>query len=160
MAYPIQHVKQITTNKPFIILDTQTRIVILVHDAMRYKHRLILKLKSIINKVEEIQMSPADIFANITERFDAEKAKDLDLSVLFDLSGDNGGQWVVKVANGKCSADKGTIDNPTATLKMDGDDYVAMTKGDLNPMMAFMSGKIKVDGDLNSVMKFQQLFGM
>ncbi len=105
-------------------------------------------------------MNPADIFANITSRFDAEKAKDLNLSVLFDLSGDNGGQWVVKVADGKCTANKGTIDNPTATLKMDGDDYVAMTKGDLNPMMAFMSGKIKVDGDLNSVMKFQQLFGM
>ncbi len=32
-------------------------------------------------------------------------------------------------------------------------------KGTLNPMMAFMSGKIKVDGDLNAVMKFQSLVG-
>jgi putative sterol carrier protein len=43
---------------------------------------------------------------------------------------------------------------------MDSDDYVKMMSGELNPMMAFMSGKVKVDGDLNSVMKMQSLFGM
>ena len=36
-------------------------------------------------------------------------------------------------------------------------DYVAMTSGSLNPMMAFMSGKIKVEGDLNTVMKLQSI---
>jgi putative sterol carrier protein len=43
---------------------------------------------------------------------------------------------------------------------MDADDFEAMSTGDLNPMMAFMSGKIKVDGDLNAVMKFQSLVGL
>jgi putative sterol carrier protein len=104
--------------------------------------------------------TPAEIFANITERFNVEKAKELELTIAFNLTGDNGGQWGVQVDNGKVNVVEGEIDNPTATIKMDGDDYVAMTKGELNPMMAFMSGKVKVDGDLNSVMKFQQLFGM
>ncbi|MCP5097227.1 MAG: SCP2 sterol-binding domain-containing protein [Chloroflexi bacterium] len=104
--------------------------------------------------------TPAEIFANITERFDVEKAKELELTVAFNLTGDDGGQWAVEVANGKANVVEGEVDNPTATIKMDGGDYVKMTKGELNPMMAFMSGKIKVDGDLNSVMKFQQLFGM
>ena len=66
----------------------------------------------------------------------------------------------VKVADGKCEVVEGGVDNATATIKMDAIDYVDMTSGKLNPMMAFMSGKVKVDGDLNSVMKFQQLFGM
>jgi putative sterol carrier protein len=43
---------------------------------------------------------------------------------------------------------------------MDADDFAKMSSGDINPMMAFMSGKIKVDGDLNSVMKFQTLVGL
>jgi putative sterol carrier protein len=43
---------------------------------------------------------------------------------------------------------------------MDAGDYHDMVTGKLNPMMAFMSGKVKVEGDLNSVMKIQQLFGM
>lgn len=104
--------------------------------------------------------TPAEIFANITERFNVEKAKDLDLTVAFNLTGDDGGQWAVKVENGKCEVVKGGVANPTATISMDAGDYVDMTNGKLNPMMAFMSGKVKVDGDLNSVMKFQQLFGM
>jgi putative sterol carrier protein len=47
---------------------------------------------------------------------------------------------------------EGTIESPKATIRMDGNDYVAMTSGELNPMAAFMSGKVKVEGDLGSVM--------
>ena len=104
--------------------------------------------------------TPADIFANITERLNVDAAKGLDLTVAFNLTGDDGGQWAVKVADGACKVVEGEVDSPTATIKMDANDYVDMTSGKLNPMMAFMSGKVKVDGDLNSVMKFQQLFGM
>lgn len=100
------------------------------------------------------------IFANMGQNFDASKAGDLNFSIAFDLSGDGGGQWYATIADGKLDTGKGSIDNPTATLSMDADDFAAMSKGELNPMMAFMSGKIKVDGDLNSVMKFQSLVGL
>jgi putative sterol carrier protein len=42
---------------------------------------------------------------------------------------------------------------------MKADDYVALVAGDLNAMEAFMQQKIRVEGDLNTVMKFQSLFG-
>jgi putative sterol carrier protein len=47
---------------------------------------------------------------------------------------------------------------PTATIHMDAEDYKKMIAGDLNPVTAFMTQKIKVEGDLNTVMKFQGLF--
>lgn len=100
------------------------------------------------------------IFANMGQNFDQSKAGDLDLTIAFNLSGEGGGQWYAKIAGSKLDTGKGTVDNPSATLAMDADDFAAMSKGDLNPMMAFMSGKIKVDGDLNSVMKFQSLVGL
>lgn len=105
-------------------------------------------------------MSVAELFSNMANNFNAEKAGDLNASVVFDLSGEGGGAWTVAVADGKCNVVDGASDNPTATIKMTAADYEAMTSGKLNPMMAFMSGKIKVDGDLNTVMKFQTLFGM
>ena len=43
------------------------------------------------------------------------------------------------------------------TISVDKDDFLALTSGDLNPMMAFMSGKIKVDGDMSVAMKLQSL---
>ena len=100
------------------------------------------------------------IFANMGQNFDASKAGDINLTILFDLSGDGGGQWHATIADGTLDTGEGSIENPSATLSMDADDFAAMSKGDLNPMMAFMSGKIKVDGDLNAVMKFQSLVGL
>ncbi len=102
----------------------------------------------------------AEIFEQMPKQFDASKAKNLDFSVQFELSGDSGGQWFVKVADGKCDTGKGSIEAPKATIRMDATDYVKMTSGELNPMAAFMSGKVKVEGDLNSVMQLQSLFGM
>lgn len=45
------------------------------------------------------------------------------------------------------------------TVEIDPDDFSALLKGDLNPMSAFMSGKIKVKGDMGVAMKLQNLLG-
>ncbi len=102
----------------------------------------------------------AELFEKMPGQFQADKAGDMNAVILFDLSGEGGGQWSVKIADGACDITKGVADSPKATVRMDAGDYHDMITGKLNPMMAFMSGKVKVEGDLNSVMKFQQLFGM
>lgn len=45
------------------------------------------------------------------------------------------------------------------TVKVSLDDFKSLMKGDLNPMSAFMSGAIKIDGDMSVAMKLQSLFG-
>lgn len=45
-----------------------------------------------------------------------------------------------------------------ATVKVSLDDLNSLLTGDLNPMGAFMSGKIKIDGDMGVAMKLQKLF--
>ena len=53
-----------------------------------------------------------------------------------------------------------TTDAPAdCTITISMDDFKDLIAGELNPTAAFMTGKIKVDGDLNSVMKFQSLVG-
>lgn len=102
----------------------------------------------------------AELFEKMPGQFDAEKAGDMNAVILFDLSGAEGGQWTVTIADGACAIVTGAADSPKATVRMDAGDYNDMITGKLNPMMAFMSGKVKVEGDLNTVMKFQQIFGM
>lgn len=43
------------------------------------------------------------------------------------------------------------------TVEIAPDDFAALLKGELNPMSAFMSGKIKVKGDMGVAMKLQSL---
>jgi putative sterol carrier protein len=94
------------------------------------------------------------------QRFDGEKAQALDLAIQFDLSGEQAGVWHAVVKDGKVDFGEGGIEKPAAIIRMSGEDFVAMSTGELSAVNAFMMGKVKVEGDLNAVMKFQSIFGM
>jgi len=52
---------------------------------------------------------------------------------------------------------KGTAENPDCTISMADADYFAMATGSLNPMSAFSSGKLSVDGNIMLAQKLSQL---
>lgn len=60
------------------------------------------------------------------------------------------------INDGSCSVEEGHADAPDVTLIAEDDDLIALLKGDLDGMSAFMTGKLKVEGD---VMKAQQVAG-
>ncbi len=99
-----------------------------------------------------------NVFPAMVERFLPEKANDVNATILFDLSGDNGGFFWIKVADGKADAGEGNVSNPSMTLKASADDWFAVSTGQLNPMQAFMTGKIKILGDMGLAMKMQTMF--
>lgn len=101
-----------------------------------------------------------DIFKEMPNRFNAGAASDLNATVQFRLSGDGGGNWYVTIADGAIEIDEGQIESPKAAIIMDANDFVAMSTGELNAMAAFMSGKIMVEGDLNTVMQLQSILGL
>lgn len=98
------------------------------------------------------------IFPEMVERLIPEKADGINAVIQFDLSGDNGGLYWVKVADGKAETGEGSADNPTMTLKAAADDWLAVSTGQMNAMQAFMSGKIKIQGDMSIAMKMQTMF--
>ena len=73
-----------------------------------------------------------------------------DRSVKFDTGTDG-----VIVIDG---ATISTVDAPAdCTIKLSLEDLEALIAGDLNPTMAFMTGKIKVEGDMSVAMALQSL---
>lgn len=44
------------------------------------------------------------------------------------------------------------------TIGLSKDDFIAMAKREMDPMAAFMSGKLKVSGDMSVAMGLQSLF--
>ena len=79
------------------------------------------------------------------------KAGGLVKSVKFDF-GDDGH---VHGAGETVSTDDLDAD---CTIKVSKDDFIALSTGSLDPMMAFMSGKLKVEGDMSVAMGLQSLF--
>ncbi|WP_158966612.1 SCP2 sterol-binding domain-containing protein [Chachezhania sediminis] len=45
------------------------------------------------------------------------------------------------------------------TITADADTLMALFQGDLNPTAAFMTGKIKIDGDMGAAMALSSLLG-
>jgi len=101
-----------------------------------------------------------EIFDNLGEGFHSDKAEGVDAVFQFDLTGDNGGQYWVKVANKKAEVHEGKNDAPTMTLTVSAEDYIAVVNGELPAMTAFMQGKIKVKGDMGLALKLQAMFGL
>ena len=90
--------------------------------------------------------------------FVAEKAQGVTTILQFDLSGDGGGQFWLDINDGNIQAYEGTHENPNMTLKASAEDYYNVATGKMNAMQAFMSGKIKIQGDMSMAMKMQGMF--
>lgn len=103
--------------------------------------------------------SLSEFFANIGNTFDAEAWGDRDAVMLFDVSGDGGGKWVVTVEGGKLTVTTGDVADPTTTVMCSDADLLAMINGELNPVSAFMQGKVKIGGDMSIAMKLQGILG-
>jgi putative sterol carrier protein len=98
------------------------------------------------------------IFDEMPKNFNATAAKGMNAVIQFNLGGDGGGQYHTIIKDGACSVQSGTHASPNMTLTMAATDYVDMIMGKLNGQMAFMSGKLKIAGDMGLAMKLQTLF--
>lgn len=101
----------------------------------------------------------SEISTTLVERLSPERAGDLTAVIQFDLSGDNGGQFYLDINNGQAEAHDGVAENPKMTLKSSTEDFHKILTGDMKAMTAFMSGKIKITGDMGLAMKLQPMLG-
>ena len=82
-------------------------------------------------------------------------AKPLGKTLKFDM----GGQHLFIDGTGDKNVVSASDIAADCTVNVSLTDFQSLIRGDLNPMSAFMSGKIKVDGDMGVAMKLQSLFG-
>ena len=62
------------------------------------------------------------------------------------------------VSNGALAVQPGEADAPDVTLTVSDDNLIKLIKGDLNGVMAYMSGKLHVDGDIMLAKQLPELF--
>lgn len=100
------------------------------------------------------------IYEQMISRFNPEKAQGVNAVIQFDLSGDNGGQFWVKIADGNIDAAEGQTESPNITIRSSMDTWLEVASGKANVISAFMMGRLKVQGDMGLGIKMQSMFGL
>jgi putative sterol carrier protein len=75
----------------------------------------------------------------------------------FNISGPGGGQWQVDCTKPGGAISAGTAPAAKCTVLATDADFLAIVNGKMNAQMAFMSGKLKIQGDMGLAMKLQQI---
>jgi putative sterol carrier protein len=96
-----------------------------------------------------------EFFDGLEARADSSKTAGMNNSYLFDIEG--AGKWTVRVDDGKVNVTEGG-ENADAVITTSEETFEKIVSGEQNPTSAYMTGKLKVKGDMGAAMKLQKLF--
>ncbi|MDH3538489.1 MAG: SCP2 sterol-binding domain-containing protein [Acidimicrobiia bacterium] len=85
----------------------------------------------------------------------ATSTTDLTLQFVVTDTPDGDVEYHVVMANGATTFTAGAVEGADATIRNNHETAMAVSKGDLNTQAAFISGKLKVEGNLAKIMMNQ-----
>jgi putative sterol carrier protein len=99
--------------------------------------------------------STREFFDTLAGRVDRSKTAGMNNSYLFDIEG--AGKWKVDVNDGNVTVTEGG-ENADAVISTSDETFAKIASGEQNATSAYMTGKLKVKGDMGAAMKLQKLF--
>jgi putative sterol carrier protein len=108
------------------------------------------------------EMTPKSYFEEKIAKKLADKpelSKAVNAVYQFNIEGDGGGTWTVDLTKEPGCVSAGPSEAAKCTVSAKAPDFVNIISGKMNPNMAFMSGKIKVKGDMALAMKLTKIIG-
>jgi putative sterol carrier protein len=101
-------------------------------------------------------MAAEAFFAGLEAQVDPNKIAGIDNSYLFDVIDE--GQWLVEVRDGAVTVSDGAGRDADVTIQVSSAVFDKIASGQQNPATAYMTGKLKITGDMNVALKLQKLF--
>lgn len=92
----------------------------------------------------------------MAKTFDSGAAAGWNCTIEMDIQGDQ--KYTIKIADQKLDWGEGPADKADLVITISKDDWMAISNGQLNAVAAFMSGKLKSQGDMSHLMKLQSVF--
>ena len=101
-------------------------------------------------------MTPKEYFEvkvpdNLKNR--ADKIAGINAIYEFQISGPGGGTWTLDLTVPGGNVYAGSSGKANCTVSMEDESFVKMVTGQLNPQNAFMTGKLKVTGNMGLALK-------
>jgi ferredoxin len=97
---------------------------------------------------------------NMAQYFRSTEAAGLDFTCQLDLTGEGGGQWVIRVADERCHVVPGRAEAPDLTVRCPARLYLAVHRGEASPVLGLLTGRIWLSGRRRLFLAFPRLFGL
>ena len=101
-------------------------------------------------------MSAREFFETLESRVDPAKTAGMSNTYVFDIDG--AGMWTVAVDDGNVKVSEGAGNDADATISASEETFQKIADGEQNATSAYMTGKLKIKGDMGAAMKLQKLF--
>lgn len=96
----------------------------------------------------------AEIFEKLPFALNADAAQGQDCVLQFNLSE----PAYLTIKDGACTVGHGTVDGPDLDISLSDEHFVELMQGRLNGVMALMSGKLSIEGDLGLARQMLDFF--
>ncbi len=103
--------------------------------------------------------TPTEYFNELPSKINKDKVKGMNAVYQWDITGNNGGKWHVILKNDDVKIGGGQAENPNITLTLEDQNFMDLVTGKLNGQMAFLTGKLKIQGDMTLAMKLASIIG-
>jgi putative sterol carrier protein len=100
-------------------------------------------------------MTAQEFFAKLPKKADPAKTAGMHNTYVFDVQ--DVGQWTVAVDDGAITVTEGAGE-ADCTITASEDTLVKIASGEANATTAYMTGKLKIQGDMGAALKLQKLF--
>ena len=99
-----------------------------------------------------------EILSAVRETAQTTDISDIDfLAVQINLTGKDGGVFYIEVKNGKVSVEPYDYHDRSCGITLEPANFVKLMNGKLDPVAAYTTGKLKVDGDLGKALEFSKI---
>jgi len=104
-------------------------------------------------------MNSRDFIYKLPSKISPEAIEGHETTFHFDLEGETGGKYTVAVANGKATVMDGLVGDATCVIRASDENFMKLINGDLNPMMAVLTGKVKISNQ-GEMLRYAKIFGL
>ena len=104
-------------------------------------------------------MSTREILYGLPRKVSPSAIEGLETVFHFDIDGEDGGQYTIQVANGEVKVEDGLLGEPKCVVRASDKNFIDLIKGDINPMMAVLTGKVKISNQ-GEMLKYAKIFGL
>ncbi|HEU5010703.1 MAG TPA: SCP2 sterol-binding domain-containing protein [Gaiellaceae bacterium] len=96
-----------------------------------------------------------EFFEGLPSRVTPDRIEGMNNTYVFDIEG--AGAWTVAIADGTVTVTEG-VGEGDCTFSTSEENFEKIVAGEQNPTTAYMTGKLKIKGDMGAAMKLQKIF--